>query len=438
MIIHKINRQTRLLILSVGLLSLSGMLSAQRVLTLKECYEAAVARNPLAGEKATYSGISELKQRNISSAWYPTIDMNANAIYNSDVVDLGKPLGSLPFPGIADAINPLPHDQYKITVDINQVIYDGGAAKSAKALESAELKVNEKQAETDLYRLRAQINSYYFNILLLNRQAELLNNYLGLIGKRLTSAESAVENGVMLKSDADVLRAEMINIRQQKSENEIREKSLKVVLSDITGMAIDESTEFAMPEQNESEKLQINRPELQLFDMRMDQLSAGEAMISSKRSPKAFGFATLGYGNPPGSNFFMDEFDTYYIIGAGIKWNIFDWNKGRNEKQIISLQKNLLQNRKEDLTDNIRRQLDIKAAEISSLEKMIESDQELAEIRKRITASAESQHQNGTITATEYLNILNSEKQVMINAEIHLINLALARTEYLNIQGTDL
>lgn len=438
MIIHKINRQTRLLILSVGLLSLSGMLSAQRVLTLKECYEAAVARNPLAGEKATYSGISELKQRNISSAWYPTIDMNANAIYNSDVVDLGKPLGSLPFPGIADAINPLPHDQYKITVDINQVIYDGGAAKSAKALESAELKVNEKQAETDLYRLRAQINSYYFNILLLNRQAELLNNYLGLIGKRLTSAESAVENGVMLKSDADVLRAEMINIRQQKSENEIREKSLKVVLSDITGMAIDESTEFAMPEQNESKKLQINRPELQLFDMRMDQLSAGEAMISSKRSPKAFGFATLGYGNPPGSNFFMDEFDTYYIIGAGIKWNIFDWNKGRNEKQIISLQKNLLQNRKEDLTDNIRRQLDIKAAEISSLEKMIESDQELAEIRKRITASAESQHQNGTITATEYLNILNSEKQVMINAEIHLINLALARTEYLNIQGTDL
>ena len=27
-------------------------------------------------------------------------------------------------------------------------------------------------------------------------------------------------------------------------------------------------------------------------------------MVQSKRMPKAFGFATLGYGNPPGSDFF--------------------------------------------------------------------------------------------------------------------------------------
>lgn len=433
-----IHRRTRLLILSAALLSISCLLPAQRILTLKECYESALATNPLAGEKAAYSGISELKQRNISAGWFPTIDLNANALYNSDVVDLSKPLGSLPFPGIADAISPLPHDQYKITLDINQLIYDGGTVKSAKALEMAELKVNEKQNETDLYKLRAQINGYYFNILLLDRQAELLNNYLELIEKRLVSAESAVENGVMLKSDADVLRAEMINIRQQLSENQIRENSLRMVLSDLTGIPIDPSTELAMPEHHESEDQEINRPELQLFDMRMEQLSAGEAMIAGKRSPKAFGFATLGYGNPPGSNFFMDEFDSYYIIGAGIKWNIFDWNKAKNEKQIISFQKNLLENRKEDLSDNIRRQLDIKSAEISNLEMMIESDRELADIRKSITASAESQHQNGTITATEYLNILNSEKQVMINAEIHRINLSLARTEYFNILGTDL
>ena len=34
--------------------------------------------------------------------------------------------------------------------------------------------------------------------------------------------------------------------------------------------------------------------------------------------PKAFGFATLGYGNPPGSNFFKDEFAPYYILGQGL------------------------------------------------------------------------------------------------------------------------
>lgn len=432
-----INRNTLYMIVPVLILAIPGQLPAQKVITLKECYESAMNTNPLAGEKAAYSGISELKQKNISAAWYPTLDLNATALYNSDVVDLGKPLGSLPFPGIADAISPLPHDQYKVTIDINQVIYDGGAGKSAKALENADLRVNEKQTDADLYKLKAQINSYYFTILLLERQAELLNNYLELIGKRLNAAESAVENGVMLKSDADVLLSEMLNIRQQLSENEIRGNSLRLVLSDLTGISFDSETEFVMPEEYESGNKEINRPELQLFDMRMEQLNAGEAMIKSKRAPKAFGFATLGYGNPPGSNFFMDEFATYYILGAGLKWNIFDWNKARNEKQVISIQKNILENRKEDLSDNIKRQLEIKASEISNLEKLTETDVELAAIRKRITASAESQHQNGTITATEYLNILNSEKQVMINAEIHKINLALAKTEYLNFRGTD-
>ncbi len=366
------------------------------------------------------------------------MDLNANALYNSDVVDLGSSLGTIPIPGVADAIKPMPHDQYKVTLDINQVIYDGGAVKSAKKLERAELKVNEKQTEADLYKIRSQVNSYYFNILLLKRQKELLEVYLELLKKRLVSVQSAVQNGVMLKSDADILRSELINLRQQLSENETRYNSLVIALSDLTGIDIDQSTGFVLPEPKNPVENEIIRPELELFDMRKEQLNAGEVLAASKRMPKAFGFATLGYGNPPGSNFFADEFDTYYIVGAGIKWNIFDWNRVKNEKQVISLQKNMVDNRKKDLTDNIRRQLDIKAAEISNLEKLIETDTELIEIRKRITAAAGSQHENGTITATEYLNILNSEKQAMINSEIHRVNLGLAKIEYLNIAGQEL
>lgn len=74
-----------------------------------------------------------------------------------------------------------------------------------------------------------------------------------------------------------------------------------------------------------------------MIDLRKEQLEAGMQMIESKRMPKAFGFATLGYGNPPGSNFFKNEFAPYYVLGAGIKWNIFDWNKSKNEKQVITI-----------------------------------------------------------------------------------------------------
>ena len=135
----------------------------------------------------------------------------------------------------------------KSLLDINQVIYDGGAIKGARALEKADLNVNKKQTETDLYKLRGQVNGYYFNLLLLARQKELLNNYLELIKKRISSMQSAVNNGVTIKSDIDVLTAEKINLEQQLGENEITKTSFLKVLSDLTGTEIDTSTEFVLP-----------------------------------------------------------------------------------------------------------------------------------------------------------------------------------------------
>ncbi|MGE5499614.1 MAG: TolC family protein [Syntrophothermus sp.] len=407
------------------------------MISLKECYDAALSANALSGEKEAYSEISGIKTKNINKGWLPSVDLNGSLLYNSEVIDMGSVLGAIPVPGLASAIKPLPHEQYKITLDINQPVYDGGAIKGAREMEKAELNLNQKQTETDLYRLRGQINVYYFNLMLIDRQKELLKTYLEVISKRISSVTSALENGVVLKSDIDVLNSERIRIEQQLSENGIKRESLVRILSDITGLSIDSATQFIIPEFPGTISEEINRPELQLFDMRKEQLSAGLSLIESKRRPKAFGFATLGYGNPPGSNFFRNEFAPYYIVGAGVKWNIIDWNKSKNEKQIISMQQEILENRKKDLNDNLKRQLESKMADINAFQEMISSDNELIQLRKRITAASESQYKNGTITATEYINVLSSERQAMINLEIHKVNLAMARAEYINISGNE-
>ncbi len=120
-------------------------MSGQKIITLKECYDRASAVSALAEEKASWAGIGELKDKNLTRGWLPSLDANGTILYNSSVVDLSDMLGALPVPGIADMIKPLPHDQYKITVDINQMIYDGGAIKSARAIEKADQNINEKQ-----------------------------------------------------------------------------------------------------------------------------------------------------------------------------------------------------------------------------------------------------------------------------------------------------
>lgn len=250
--------------------------------------------------------------------------------------------------------------------------------------------------------------------------------------------ESALHNGVILKSDIDVMASEKIRLEQQLKENEIRRNTFMKILSDLTNIPADPSYELILPVFAGDLPSDLTRPELDIFDLRKEQLEASLQIINSKRRPKAFGFATLGYSNPPGNNFFRDEFDTYYVIGAGLKWNIFDWNRSRNERQIVSLQQEMIESSKRDLINNLNYLLDAKNAEISSLNLLIQSDMELITLRKSITATAESKYENGTITASELLNEINSEKQALINHELHKINLAMAKVEYLNISGKEI
>ena len=425
-------------ILFLAIFAGANVLYAQKVLTLRECYDKAMISNPIAGEKEAYSSVWELKDKNLTKSWLPAVDANGSLLYNSAVVDLGTMFESLPVPGLADASPLMPHDQYKLTLDINQVIYDGGAIKNAKNLEKANLSINQKQTETDLYKLKGQINTTYFNLLLLEKQKELLNSFLDVMNNRIRSLQSAYDNGTITRSDIDVMTSEKIKLEQQLIGNEILKSSMLKILSSLTGSEIDASTRLVIPVSSEDIAPEISRPELEMFDLRKEQLDAGLKALQSQRLPKAFGFASLGYGNPPGSDFFRDEFDTYYILGASLKWNIFDWNKTKNEKQMIYFQQGILENRKSDLTDNLNRMLEAKNAEIVTMKNMLESDTVLIGLRKRITASAESQYNNGNITATELLNEMNSERQALINYELHKINLAMARIEYLNISGKEI
>jgi outer membrane protein TolC len=413
-------------------------LFSQKILTLRECYDLSMNANALAGEKEAYSLISGLNDANLSKSWLPTVDAGGSILYNSSVIDMKNVLGAIPVPGIADLIKPLPHEQYKLTVDINQVIYDGGIVRNSKLLEKADLGVNQKQTESDLYKLRNQVNTCYFSLLLIDRQKELLVNYLDLIEKRIRSMESALQNDMITRPDIDVMTSEKIKLQQQIRENETMKIALMKVLSDLAGTEISQSTAFIVPEPSLPGDNNLSRPELELLDLRKEQLSAGLKLIGSKRMPKAFGFATLGYGNPPGNNFFKDQFEPYFIVGASLKWNLFDWNKTKNEKQIVALRQDIIENRKNDLSDALNRQLETKNAEIENLKSMIVTDTVLIDLRRKITASSESQYKNGTITATELMNQINSEKQAMINYEIHKISLAMARVEYLNISGKEI
>jgi outer membrane protein TolC len=416
----------------------TGILVSQDAVTLPACYENALNKHPYAGERQIQYELWQIKDQNIATGWYPSLDAGANIIYNSNVVSLSDDLSAIPIPGLADKLAGMPHDQYKITLDINQVIWDGGAIKNSRILEEANKLVSEQDIEIELYKIREKVNSTFFGLILLKSQKDLLNTYLELVTERLSAAESGIENGMLLSSDKSSILAEKVKLRQQLKETEINIRTLCTILSDLCGIEILPSSEFILPEVSPVDDLSLNRPELLAFDYRLQQLDAGKSIIRSSRMPKAFGFASLGYGSPPGMDFFNDDFGPYAVVGAGVTWKIFDWNKSKRNIQKIELNKNIVSNRKTDLEENLNRALISKYSEIKAYASMLVTDRELIDLRISITLTSESQFSNGTITSTEYMSILNLEKEAILSLNIHEINFLKSQVEYLNISGNEI
>ncbi len=406
---------------------------SQQTVTLWQCYDSAASVTPLSGEKELYRQMTTLRDQNLASSRMPSLDLGGNFAWQSDVVDMSDLLSSLPVP--PGSLPSVPHEQYRATIDVNQVIWDGGVTRSARAVEQVVNELNMQQNEADIYRLREQVNNYFFPLLLVESQLEVTGLLADDLDARIRDASSGFENGVVASVTLDVLKAEKIRVEQMVSELNHRYEALVSALEQVTGIEDLEGAELLLPEPVITGDEAIDNPELRLFDLRQRQLEVSKGLLKSQRMPKAFGFAQAGYGSPPGNNFLAENPDFYYSLGAGIKWNIFDWNKNSNERKSLAIQQQLLGLKKSAAEESLQRILTVRLAEINALRDAAGRDDELIELRKKISGVAASQLNNGTITASQYLTELNSEKQAVISAAARRISIARAEVDYLYITG---
>ncbi len=180
--------------------------------------------------------------------------------------------------------------------------------------------------------------------------------------------------------------------------------------------------------------VEIPRPEQVLYDLQILNLDASMDLVSKQRHPKAYVFGSFAYGNP-GLNFFRDELRGYYVVGAGLQWNIWDWSKTSRSKQDISIQQELVRSQKAAFDKNLNIQLSEKQAEISKYSEAVIRDEEIVLLREKISKSAASQLENGMITTTDYITELNAETEARIRLETHRIQLVQAQINYLTTKG---
>lgn len=422
----------RIIFLLGSLIAQSVVFGQSDTVTLFDCYRQAEKTYPLARQTGMLEKSNELKIKNLNKNWLPQMNLNGSATLQSDVTELKLNLppqfSSIQFPTINK-------DMYKVTVDINQSIYDGNVTAYQKKVESFNLSSDQQSIKVELYKLKDRINQAYFSIFLFQQNEALLNSTKDQLLAKLKEVESAVANGASLSTNADAIRAELMKIDQQLIETRTDRRTAFEVLSELTSSTIPENSKLALPQvQISSTAFEDKRPELQLYDIQASRIVVMKDMVNTRWNPRFSAFGQGGYGRP-GLNMLSNDFTPWWIVGARLTWNIWNWNLSNNEKKIYEIQGDVIGTQKETFEKNQRIEAERGLAEIEKLGALLQKDDEIIELRTRITHAASSQMDNGVITSSDYIARLNEETQAKLSLELHRIQLVKAKIAYLFTLG---
>jgi len=413
----------RLLLLFIILAGLPSL--AQQSISLEECYSLVNQNYPLAKQSQLLEAQNQLDAAVISTAKLPQFSLDAQATYQSDVIEVPIPNSN---------IEPLNNDQYRATFSVNQLIYNGGATDASLRMKSAELSAKQKQVEVNLYQLKQKINQVYFSILLSQETNLLLEAKQTQLQAKLSEVQAGIKYGVILPSSDKILEAELLKLQQQTTELENNKTSLIETLGSIIGKPLDASTSFQKPLVETPVEMELKRPELELFQLKNEAIESNEALLAKQNAPKLLGFATGGYGNP-GLNMLDNSFQTFYIVGVKLNWNVFDWNSNQKQRESLAINKDILTTESETFRLRTTIELDQQQKEIEKIQAFIISDVAIVNLRKDVLATADSQLKNGVITSSDYITELTNLFEDENTLARHKIQLQLAKVNYTIIQG---
>ena len=414
-------------LLFIVLLFSIKLVIAQDSVTLEQCQTWARENNPVLKQLDLYQQILELKNENNATSFLPQVNLNGQATYQSEVTKIGISIPNMKIPTVGK-------DQYKIYLDFKQMIWDGGLSNAKELINQAENAGTLQQTEVELYQVKEKVNQFFFTSFLIQENLKILEKKTETLDERRKMLESAVKNGMVLSSELDQLLAEFIKTNQMILEMKSNQETVLYALSILTGKTSDQMNHLILPEEPVLLDKPLMRPELELFSKQNDLLTANSEILRKQRNPKFFGFGQAGYGKP-GLNMLSNKFNTYYLVGLGFNWNVLDWKTTQRQQQMIQLQQNIVQTKKESFVRNIDLATDQQTKQISQLTELLKSDQDLIQIRERITKSSASKLENGSITTADYIQDLNAETTARLMLETRRIQLKEAQIRLENIRG---
>lgn len=407
------------------ILFLSLMLAATALMaqTLEECQQAAERNYPLIRQYDLIRQTADLTVANIQKGWLPQVAASAQATYQSDVAAWPEEMQGL-MRQMGIDLKGLKKDQYRVGVDVQQMLFDGGAISSQKEVARRQADVQLAEAEVKIYKVRARVNEMYFGLLLLDEQIRLNSDLQALLSGNEQKLSAMFKGGTASESDLLSVKAERLNVAQQLTSLQSQRQTLARLLGVFCGL---EMTSPCKPVAAATSQFEDNRrPELKAIDARLRLTEAQERALNSLLLPRLGVFAQGFYGYP-GYNMFEDMMHHRWslngMVGARLSWNIGALYTRKNDKARLQLQRQTEENSREVFLFNNRLEQMQQDESIQRYLKLMADDEEIIRLRSSVRKAAESKLQHGIIDVNDLLREINAENAARVQQSMHEIEM---------------
>ena len=391
--------------------------------TLEECQQAAERNYPMIRQYDLIAKTTDLTVNNIQRGWLPQVSASAQATLQSDVTAFPDRIQQV-YQTMGIDMKGLRKDQYRVGIDVQQTVFDGGAISSQKGIARMQGEVQTAQTEVNLYHVRQRVNEMYFALLLLDEQIVLNRDLQELLAQNENKLSSMFKNGTAAECDYLNVKAERLNVVQQKTSLESRRNTLLKMLSAFCGMEV--KTPVRPAGVSRVSTIDNGRPELKAFDAQLRLADAQEKVLDARLMPKLGVFAQGFYGYP-GYNMFEDMMGRKWslngIIGVRLTWNMGALYTRKNDKAKIQLQRETAENQRDVFLFNNQLEQIQQNEDISRFQKLMADDEEIVSLRSNIRKAAESKLQHDIIDVNDLVREINAENAARVQRSIHEIEM---------------
>ena len=408
---------------------LAGHVAGAQI-TLDECIGLAYDNYPQIKEMSLIEMTRGIDLKTAAYAWLPHLNVSGKATWQSEVVEM-----PIEIPGMDIRI---PHDQYGLTAEFTQQIWDGGTSHSQRELAEAGAEVKKTQLETNLWAIRSRIQNIYLGIILIDKQMRLNDLLRENLERNSEEVGSLINGGVALPTDLDQVSVNILSCLQQRASLEADRRSYVKLLGLMTGRDMT-GVELAIPQealdfQDDGVRDFATRPEMSLYSAQLKQNEVQLRQLNTLISPKLNLSLQGGYGRP-GMNMLSGDFSAYFVAGLKIQWNIGALYTRGMDKRKLKADAQKLDLTRETFLLNSSVEAEQKNNAIEKARDVLDRDSEIIALRQRIREAGENQYREGTIKMNDYLSMLDEEYKAKANESMHEVQLMMAVYDMKNILG---